>query len=764
MQYQRGTCRVRNLFSSIKGDSSLSGDTIRTEVVRNQIYPSGQEYELPISKVQIKEVIQAVESLESQMKEEMRKNTSHSTPSQYQVHEELPEMFVPELPIREGEEYIIEPGKLPDNYMLPPNQKPLTLQSVLRPSGPNRPMGNVRPPYRRPVPPEIKLRRPPPMFQKGNGAGYPLSMPNPHGPQGMQKKPLSHKHSHYPNSRLPPSMNRPHQAALPPMKVMPPLHHDKVGFSQGPPKQIPKLPTGTVQSIIMGKPASNNPTKPTQSQMLNLGQTDIIVNHVVKSQITLPGTNDAVAQHSIPQVFFNKPSSGQIILGKPMDNPQPLDQQMTQTKHQIIRTHPTSIPTEVILSTTHRTREESKPKLHIQDEIKSSDFIGESVPNSSTLKPAVNTGFKVDSIVIESGFKPIIREPLMAAEDRITDGDETNNTNRREDTDVEEDYNESPQYINHAYPSEKQTESFEPMFIPSPPDHLLSTNDRTKEIFPKNHAKEDRPHPVYVKSDEQLNALFSKTNLERDVPSDMVMESDRISPYYLPPDPKINKEQSQKLTTKDEQLNYYTTYDGKNITKSSISTVPEIKTTTKLFSSKLPANPELLLKTPQYGPFIGELPPLVSGAPPIGELTKDQLPDNNDSRTTHLKLVNAFQDSEDLDLEEILSAKASKHYDVIKEAESKNIEDNNEENNESDDEYEEDEEEEEQKDTNVRDKRDTKTTQFERGEIQEQIHTNGHSVVGSQVDFESQQTIKSSSTSLSFTSHLILLMLCLKMF
>ncbi|CAH2058946.1 unnamed protein product, partial [Iphiclides podalirius] len=269
-------------------------------------------------------------------------------------------------------------------------------------------------------------------------------------------------------------------------------------------------------------------------------------------------------------------------------------------------------------------------------EIKSSDFIGQST-DSSTLAPAVNTGFKPDSIVIESGFKPIIREPLMASEDKIADF-EADNANRREDTDVIEDYEDSPQHIsNHAYPvqipSDKITESFEPMFIPSPPDHLLPTNDRTKEVFPKNHAKEDRPHPVYVKSESELNSLFGKKNMDKSFSSDLIMESDRVSPQYLPPDPKLPKEHSQRLSADQT----FTTYDGKTISAATLTSLPDInKVNSKLFSSKLPANTELLLKMPQFGPFKGEIPP------PVDEHFKKDSIEMSHLPLAQLKLVSSL--------------------------------------------------------------------------------------------------------------------------
>lgn len=740
-------------FSSISG---LTGEVFNQD--RNQLYAKEQEFELPMSNIHIKEVIQTVEDIESKLKDEIKRNTSTMKPlGQYQVHEDVKESFTQEQPVREDDEYTVETAKVPESYFLPPNQKPLTLQTVLRPNGP-KPSGNMRPPFRRPVPPEIKLRRPPPMFQKNNG--YPLPMPNHqnhHGPHTMQKKPQK-----YPNNRLPPNMNmnRPHMGNSPPMKPMPPLH-SKPQFNQGSQKYHgPKL-SGPVQSIILGKPIPGNIQMPlpTKSQTLSLGQTDMIANQIVKSQITLPGaitttgqnsfdtisqhgfdtiiqhSFDSIGQHNSPQTY-QKPGHGQIILGKPMDNPIPLDQQMIQNKPQIIKTPP---PPQNNPSTTLRIKLSNEHQQY--NEIKSSDFIGES-QESSTLHPAINTGFKPDSIVVESGFKPIIREPLMAGVDRIADGYETN-SNRREDTDVEEDYEESPQNIvtNHAFSSDQITQSFEPMFIPSPEDHMLPTiptNDKTKEVFPKNHAKEDRPHPIYVKTESELNALFSKKNMEKEVP-DMMMESDRVSPHYLPPDPKLPKEHSQKLSNEPT----FTTYDGKTVSAATLISIPDVnKTMNKLFSSKLPANTALLLRTPQFGPFKGEIPPPVDDS-----IAKDsaKLPD---TRTTKLKLVN-FNMPDKIDLDD-LKADGSEIHEVTSKIEPE--------------EGEEEEYEDEEEETKKRRKRESKTTQFERGEV-EPVHTNGHSLVKSQINYDQVNSATAvRNQRLFWTTQIVLLTLLTKVF
>lgn len=766
-----------NDFSSEKVNVGLTGEILRPDSEKNPLHNQPQEYELPpiITNGQIRDVIEAVESLENRMKEHAKRNVSQLLPHRHQLYENVKEMFVPEQPVREEDEYVIEKGKVPNSYFLPPNQKPLTLQSVLKPNGPNKMNGNMRPPFRRPVPPEIKLRRPPPhaMNQKHTG-GFPLPMPNHHGLHGILKKPYNKT----PFNRNPSNSNRPPlQHSLggtspmnrSPASHQPPTHHPKPMFNQipfqPPPTQKPqtqkpqivkvyKPPNSPVQSIVMGKPTPGNILLPSQSQTLNLGRTDIIANQIVKSQILLPGTSDSIGQSSIQHSFINQP--GQIILGKPMDHPVPLDQQMAPTKLHVVNA-PTPSPES--RSSTHRTRLPSDKLPALASDIKSSDFIGE-FTEASTLRPAVNTGFKPNTIVIESGFKPIIREPLM---DRLSEYDTDNkyNMNRREDTDVEEDYEESPQPIaNHAYdtPSDKITETFEPMFIPSPPDYILQTNDRTKEVFPKNHAKEDRPHPVYMKSESELNTLFSKQNMEKEVPSDMIMESDRVSPQYLPPDPKLPKEQSQKLLQNEQT---YTTYDGKTVSAATLTSVPDVKPSgPKLYSSKLPANTELLLKTPQFGPFKGEIPPLINGplaAFPHNDTHKPII----DTKITHLKLVNAFHPENDAELDD-LKVEGNEKHEVTTERS-----DNSEVTTEIFKEEEVDEEHDEsdiygdvEEIARKRRRRDTKTTQFERGEVEEQTNTKISGDAKNQIDFHK---ISNNASKLNWSS-LTLLSVCLVLF
>ncbi|XP_048001741.1 protein Skeletor, isoforms D/E isoform X2 [Leguminivora glycinivorella] len=738
--------RLEKIINSKTPYNDFSSDKLTGEVryrpePSNQLY---QEYGLPIGAGQIRDVIDVVENLESSM------------PHQYQVHEDVKE-FLPEQPMREGDEYVIEPGKMPENYLLQPNQKPITLQAVLRP-GSNAPPGMGHP-FRK-TPPELKLRRPPPNMRPPHpdrhqsNPGYPLSMPT----HSQKKKymnrgppvrpPNTSNYGHLPLKPL-----SPQGKPLPP-QVKPLVPHKplKPGFSHSLQPPVSQVPSGPVQGIIMGRPSMSslsNIQPPIKTQTLSLGKSDIIANHVVKSQITLPGLSDLViAQPSEPQLTISRP--GQIILGKPMENPVPLDQQMApnRPRPEVMRPRPTTEPPRPTNPPRIRIKPVESLPGNTETDMKSSDFMGQSV-DPTPLAPAVNTGFKPDSIVVESGFKPIIREPLMASEDRITNfGD---SSNRRQDTDVEEDYVEAPQGISlptssQAYPpSETLTQSFEPMFIPSPLDHISENAEKatTTELFPSNHAKEERPYPFYVQDNDKTDELFSEKNMEKDVP-DMVMESDRVSPQYLPPDPKSrNKPQSIKQAPTPEQT--FTTYDGKTVSGATLVSVPAPSiisastSGTKLFSSKVPSVTELLLKKPQFGPYKGDLPTEV-----VEQLQKDK------ASKSPLKVV-GFEELNKEDETDALKAEESK-IDEVTVSSSQSTDDD--ENMEYDDDEEEEEEEAGEQSSN-RQRRDTKDTLFERGEVEEQPATVGVSSIKNQVDFDVGKKTISNTAAHTWSTNLV---------
>ncbi|CAL7938166.1 unnamed protein product [Xylocopa violacea] len=182
-------------------------------------------------------------------------------------------------------------------------------------------------------------------------------------------------------------------------------------------------------------------------------------------------------------------------------------------------------------------------------------------PNAfvTPMKPARNTGFNPDSIVIESGFKPIIKNFEMStgvAESRVSD---VNVEQEEEDVRVEE------------APSRQPIDSFEPVFIPSPPVPTVETVKKQKRKSANGKAREV---------------------------DDMEMAADRVNAYYLPPS-SSDPPSSEVLIT----------FDGKRLKDSSLArSISDIEEHSK---SKLSS--DVLSRTPQFGRFKGELPPPIPG-------------------------------------------------------------------------------------------------------------------------------------------------------
>ncbi|XP_059218559.1 protein Skeletor, isoforms D/E-like [Stomoxys calcitrans] len=88
----------------------------------------------------------------------------------------------------------------------------------------------------------------------------------------------------------------------------------------------------------------------------------------------------------------------------------------------------------------------------------------------AAMKPAINEGFKPDTVVVENGFKPILRLDGPMPPPEVVE----QMANRREDPGLEiDEAMESDTLFLTAHVQQTQTQNFEPMFIPSPPD---STN------------------------------------------------------------------------------------------------------------------------------------------------------------------------------------------------------------------------------------------------------------------------------------------------
>lgn len=197
-------------------------------------------------------------------------------------------------------------------------------------------------------------------------------------------------------------------------------------------------------------------------------------------------------------------------------------------------------------------------------EAKLSDVDGPNV-YAITMKPARNTGFNPDSIVIEGGFKPIIRNV-----DRSTDVAQKRISDRTEQNDA----------IVQETNNHRLVDSFEPVFIPSPPVPTIDTagKSRKKNVNAKSHAVE---------------------------PDDMEMAADRTNAYYLPPVSSAIFNESPSSSSAEVLI----TFDGKKVKDSSLArSISGIEE-----HSKGKLSSDSLSRTPQFGRFKGELPPLIGG-------------------------------------------------------------------------------------------------------------------------------------------------------
>lgn len=175
-----------------------------------------------------------------------------------------------------------------------------------------------------------------------------------------------------------------------------------------------------------------------------------------------------------------------------------------------------------------------------------------------------NTGFKEDTIIVESGFRPIFRrEDVKKPDDSMeeSDGERISasipSISRRSD-----DFVDSDEYVGELLTNEEpQKQFFEPMFIPSPRDSIALP-------------------------------LVNDTQEETSDDDTMVAEaSERQEFFYLPP---------------NESKRSVVAYDAKAVLDTSLlnDPLPSQNDFVKL-SSK---TKQFIKDTPQFAPFTGEIP------------------------------------------------------------------------------------------------------------------------------------------------------------
>lgn len=240
---------------------------------------------------------------------------------------------------------------------------------------------------------------------------------------------------------------------------------------------------------------------------------------------------------------------------------------------------------------------------------------------SSDIK-APNPGFKPDSVIIESGFRPIVKRRNDKGEvveieedeeeveekqfDEVDEHDEEEyedgqyQKNRRNDHGDETEFNTDALFNSKS--AEVPLKTFEPMFIPSPPDSTKMSESKYQGNFT-----------------DDLQDMEMEDGEDK-----MAMAGERHS-YYLPPD---NKQKVTKLYPEGTVV----TFDGKAVMDMSLARmVPSTQMLSFRGANNRPkiSSTEQLVHTPQFGPFRGEIPPLA----PKPKSSEDTRPETSTKST-----------------------------------------------------------------------------------------------------------------------------------
>lgn len=218
---------------------------------------------------------------------------------------------------------------------------------------------------------------------------------------------------------------------------------------------------------------------------------------------------------------------------------------------------------------------------------------------------APNPGFKPDSVIIESGFMPIVKRRNDKGEEVEIeeDEDERIGVEDKQFDDVDEqdefEYDESEYQKNRRHDQGEESElstdalfnskssevplkTFEPMFIPSPPDSTKMSESKF-----------------------QANSTDDLQDMEMEDGEDKMAMAGELNSYYLPPE---NKQKVTKLYPEGTVV----TFDGKAVMDMSLARMVPSTQMISFRGSNRPhiSSTEQLVHTPQFGPFRGEIPPL----------------------------------------------------------------------------------------------------------------------------------------------------------
>lgn len=345
--------------------------------------------------------------------------------------------------------------------------------------------------------------------------------------------------------RLPPKRTQYSPSGLPvflrpPQNVHFPLYNSK---------HLPRIPIAMERRPVHRRPVGP-PLLPQQSIMINhyrkpsFGQPPIGVRNFMK-----PKMPSKPLKHMTPVLLLGEPTeiksqykkTSDVVIGKP-------------SKTQI-NVSP------VFLVKNHREpSHSSRPNIKNNENIpaRSSfkdpfDIKTESIP----IREHSNTGFKAETIIVESGFRPIRREDSLVQEN-FSDENEPKplNFGRQSISRRSDDFDD--EYDSESKHEEPRSSFFEPMFIPSPMDSVAL--------------------PLVNKSDHELDYMVSEASNREDI-------------FYLPP---------------NESKRSVVSYDAKAILDTSLlnDPLPSKNDFVKL-SSK---TKQFIKDTPQFAPFKGEIP------------------------------------------------------------------------------------------------------------------------------------------------------------
>lgn len=273
-----------------------------------------------------------------------------------------------------------------------------------------------------------------------------------------------------------------------------------------------------------------------------------------------------------------------------------------------LKTTPRTIADKAPLSEKLAAKIDTKQRAKLEAKVGSNSDITENRigPSWKLLKPARNTGFDPDSIVIESGFKPIIRNVVDRAPD-VAQKRLSVATRSWQDGMIRK---------NGDY---RTIDEFSPVFVPSLPV--------TTSAIDGGRKRKKKTSPA------RLPPRFDDLD-------DMEMAADlRLDTYYLPPIARTRPEELPSPSSSGVLI----TYDGKKL-RDSTGLARSISDSEHRGKGRLTS--DILSRTPQFGKFEGELPPLIPGemrenssiSPSYG---KNRLPivDLSPKTSTRLQLV-----------------------------------------------------------------------------------------------------------------------------